>query len=63
MRKSYDPHLDVFRPRPARFAQRFGQMNAPAAYLFGLRQEDGHLAQMGEVRRQAREATGAATGR
>ncbi len=57
------PHLDVFRPRSARFVQRFGQMNAPAAYLFGLWHEDGHLAQMREVRRQAREASGAATGR
>jgi hypothetical protein len=47
------PHLDVFRPLSERFVERFGRMNAPAAFLFGLAHEVGHYDQFREVRRQA----------
>jgi hypothetical protein len=47
------PHLDVLRDLPPRYIERFGQMNAPAAFLFGLWHEVGHYDQFREVRRQA----------
>ena len=59
MRNSYldtwpdQPFLDVHRPVSERFAARFGQMNAPAAFLFGLAHEVGHYDQIVEVKRQA----------
>ncbi|MCY3575355.1 MAG: DinB family protein [Chloroflexi bacterium] len=47
------PLLDTVRAISERFTARFGQMNAPAAFLFGLSHEVGHFAQIEEVRRQA----------
>lgn len=47
------PLLDTVRDISERFTARFGQMNAPAAFLFGLSHEVGHYAQIAEVRRQA----------
>ena len=36
------PLLDVCRDVSERFSARFGEMNAPAAFLFGLSHEVGH---------------------
>ena len=47
------PLLDVVRDVSERFTARFGEMNAPAAFLFGLSHEVGHYEQIEEVRRQA----------
>ena len=47
------PFLDVNRVVSERFAARFGEMNAPAAFLFGLSHEVGHYEQIKEVKRQA----------
>ena len=47
------PFLDVHRVVSERFAGRFGNMNAPAAFLFGLSHEVGHYDQIEEVKRQA----------
>lgn len=47
------PLLDVKRQLSERFIARFGEMNAPAAFLFGLSHEVGHYAQIAEVKRQA----------
>ena len=47
------PFLDVHRVVSERFAARFGEMNAPAAFLFGLSHEVGHYEQIEEVKRQA----------
>ena len=47
------PFLDVHRVVSERFAARFGNMNAPAAFLFGLSHEVGHYGQIGEVKQQA----------
>ena len=47
------PLLDVVRDVSERFTARFGEMNAPAAFLFGLSHEVGHYEQIAEVRRQA----------
>jgi hypothetical protein len=47
------PHLDVMRGLSPRYLERFGQMNAPAAFLFGLWHEVGHYDRFREVRRQA----------
>ena len=47
------PFLDVHRVVSERFATRFGYMNAPAAFLFGLSHEVGHYDQIKEVKRQA----------
>ncbi len=47
------PLLDTVRVISERFTARFGHMNAPAAFLFGLSHEVGHYAQIEEVRRQA----------
>lgn len=47
------PLLDVLRVVSERFTARFGDMNAPAAFLFALSHEVGHYGQIKEVRRQA----------
>lgn len=47
------PFLDVHRPVSERFTARFGEMNAPAAFLFGLSHEVGHYDQIQDVKRQA----------
>lgn len=49
------PHLDVYREVSERFVEVLGQMNAPAAFLFGLSHEQGHLDQMRDVKQQALE--------
>ncbi|MDE2748443.1 MAG: DinB family protein [Chloroflexota bacterium] len=54
------PLLDVCRVVSERFTAKFGEMNAPAAFLFGLSHELGHFAQIEEVRRQALAARAAA---
>jgi hypothetical protein len=57
------PQLNIYRDVSERFTEHFGPMNAPAAFLFGLRHEIGHYAQFEDVRQQALEArlgTGAA---
>jgi hypothetical protein len=48
-----EPNLDVKRELSPRFIERFGEFNAPACVLFGLKHETGHYAQFREVRRQA----------
>ena len=48
-----EPHLDVYRVASERFTAKFGKMNAPAAFLFGLAHEFGHHGQMAEVKAQA----------
>ncbi len=50
------PLLDVLRVVSERFAARFGNMNAPAVFLFGLAHEVGHYEQITEVKRQAQAA-------
>lgn len=47
------PFLDICRAISERFVARFGNMNAPAAFLFGLSHEVGHYDQIKDVRRQA----------
>lgn len=47
------PHLDIKREMSERFVAKFGEMNAPAALLFGLSHEVGHYEQIREVARQA----------
>lgn len=47
------PLLHVVRDVSERFTARFGEMNAPAAFLFGLSHEVGHYEQIAEVKRQA----------
>jgi len=47
------PHLDVYRDVSERFTAKVGLMNAPAAFLFGLRHEVGHYDQFRDVREQA----------
>ena len=47
------PLLDVVRVVSERFTARFGEMNAPAAFLFALSHEVGHYEQIVEVKRQA----------
>ena len=47
------PFLDVHRVISERFTERFGNMNAPAAFLFGLWHEVGHYDQIKDVRQQA----------
>ena len=54
------PLLDVCRAVSERFSARFGEMNAPAAFLFGLSHEVGHYEQIEEVKRQALAARAAA---
>ena len=48
-----EPLLNVNRIVPDRFSERFGDMNAAAAFLFGLLHEVGHYVQIREVRAQA----------
>lgn len=48
-----DTLLDGHWERSERFLELFGEVDAKAAYLFGLNHETGHHAQMLEVRRQA----------
>lgn len=50
------PLLDVYRDVSPRFIDKFGNMNAPAAFLFGLSHEVGHYDQIKEVREQALQA-------
>ncbi len=50
------PFLDVLRELSPRFTERFGMMNAPASFLFGLSHEVGHYDQFREVRQQVLEA-------
>ncbi|MEQ8672100.1 MAG: DinB family protein [Aggregatilineales bacterium] len=47
------PFLDTKRDLSPRFIERFGDFNAPAAFLFGLKHELGHYEQIEEVKRQA----------
>ena len=47
------PLLDVVRVVSERFTAKFGQMNAPAAFLFALSHEVGHYEQIEEVKQQA----------
>lgn len=54
------PLLDVCRVVSERFTAKFGEMNAPAAFLFGLSHEVGHYDQIEEVKRQALAARAAA---
>jgi hypothetical protein len=56
------PHLNVLRQLSPRYVEKFGEMNAPACFLFGLYHEVGHQAQFKEVYRQAREAAQATAG-
>lgn len=59
MRKAYlqtwpdVPFLDVYRVMSERFIERFGNMNAPAVFLFGLWHEVGHYDQIKDARQQA----------
>ena len=59
MRNSYlqtwpdAPLLNIVRDVSERFTARFGEMNAPAAFLFALSHEVGHYEQIAEVKRQA----------
>lgn len=50
------PHLDVYREISPRFIEKRGNLNAPAAFLFGLSHEVGHYDQIAEVREQALKA-------
>lgn len=47
------PHLDVFREVSERYLERNGKSNAKAAFLYGLKHEQSHHAQMRETARQA----------
>jgi hypothetical protein len=47
------PHLDVTRHMSAEALARFGEMNAPAAFIFGHVHELGHYGQIADVRDQA----------
>lgn len=47
------PFLDIYRAISERFVAKFGNMNAPAAFLFGLSHEVGHYDQIEDVRQQA----------
>jgi hypothetical protein len=47
------PDLTLMRELSPRFIERFGQMNAPTCFLFGLKHELGHHDQFREVARQA----------
>lgn len=48
-----EPFLEVYRDLSPRFVERVGELNAAAAFLFGLQHEVGHYDQIREVRRQA----------
>lgn len=47
------PFLDTKRELSPRFIERVGEINAPAAFLFGLRHELGHYDQFEDVKKQA----------
>lgn len=47
------PHLDVKRDLSPRFIEKMGEINAPAAFLYGLKHEVGHRTQFEDVRQQA----------
>jgi DinB superfamily len=47
------PDLTMLRGLSPRYVEKFGEMNAPAAFLFGLMHEVGHHEQFREVARQA----------
>ena len=51
------PHLDVKRELSPRFIEKIGEMNAPAALLFGLKHEYDHYDQILDVAEQARAAS------
>jgi DinB superfamily len=55
-----EPHLDTLREVSPRFIERFGQMNAKMAFVFGLKHEVGHYDQIRDAARQAREAAATA---
>jgi hypothetical protein len=46
-----EPHLDIIQP-----SEYFGPLNANSRFALGLYHDDGHLAQLREIMRQAREA-------
>lgn len=50
------PHLDITRQLSPRFIERNGEINAAAAFLYGLKHEVGHHDQFREVARQIRAA-------
>ncbi len=50
------PHLDVFREVSERYLERNGKSNAKAAFLYGLKHEHGHHAQIRETAHKACEA-------
>lgn len=47
------PNLELKRQLSPRYVELFGEMNAPALFLFGLYHEVGHRAQFEDVRQQA----------
>ncbi len=51
-----EPNLELLRELSPRFIELFGQFNAPACFLFGLKHELGHHDQFREALRQAQEA-------
>ncbi len=48
-----NPDLNTYRELSPRFIERVGEINAAAAFLFGLRHEVGHYDQIREVAQQA----------
>lgn len=52
-----EPHLDILRDMSERFTEKYGQLNATAAFLFGLKHESGHLDQFRDAACQARQAS------
>lgn len=50
------PHLDVFRELSEKGLEYWGQINAPASFLAGLKHEVGHYDQLLEAARQAKAA-------
>jgi len=55
------PNLETKRELSPRFIERFGQFNAAACFLHGLKHELGHYAQFREVARQAKVASQVST--
>ncbi len=51
-----NPNFEIRRELSPRYVEKFGEMNAPACFLFGLMHEVGHYDQFREVRRQALES-------
>ncbi len=47
------PNLHIYRQLSPRFIERVGEINAPAAFLYGLQHEVGHYEQFREVKQQA----------